>query len=258
MCGRYTLIRLADFTDMFPWIRGPESFPAARYNIAPTQDIPVVANEPNPHIDFFHWGLVPSWAKDISIGNRMINARVETLNTKPVFKTALKRRRCIVPATGFYEWKKNPDGKTKTPMYIRMKGGKPFAFAGVWETWHSPDGSSLRSCTLITGQPNKLLSTIHDRMPMILEPQDYQRWLDPHERDAADLMPMLKPYPTEKMEAFPVSRAVNNASNDVPGCIEPMAGPDEPPMKEEALPKSKGRPKTTRRKSSEDTPSLFE
>jgi putative SOS response-associated peptidase YedK len=258
MCGRYTLIRLADFTDMFPWIRGPETQPPARYNVAPTQDIPVVANEPNPHIDFFHWGLVPPWAKDISIGNRMINARVETLNTKPVFRTALKRRRCIVPASGFYEWKKSPDGKTKTPMYIRMKGSRPFAFAGLWETWHSPDGSKLRSCTLITGSPNELLSTIHDRMPMILKPEDYQRWLDPHERDPADLMPLLTPYPAEKMEAFPVSRAVNNASNDVPGCIEPLAAPEDPPLPQETLPNPKKGTATRRKQKVDQSPSLFE
>jgi putative SOS response-associated peptidase YedK len=257
MCGRYTLIRLADFTDMFPWIRAPDLEPPARYNIAPTQPIAVVPNDGKNQIEFFHWGLVPSWAKDISIGSRMINARVETLNTKPAFRTALKRRRCIVPVSGFYEWKKNPDGKTKTPMYIRMKDAKPFAFAGLWETWHSPDGSELRSCTLITGEPNKLIATIHDRMPAILDANDYQRWLDPKERDASDLMPLLKPYPAEKMEAFPVSRAVNNPSNEVPGCIEPLAGPDDPPLAAEKMAKPK-KASPRARKSEADTPSLFD
>src|SRR2546423_1862229 len=151
MCGRYTLIRLADFTDIFPWIRAPQQWPEARYNIAPSQSVAVVANNRDNQIEFFRWGLVPSWAKYESICNRIINARCETLASKPMFKTALKRRRCLIPASGFYEWKKLPDGKTKTPMYIRMKGGKPFAFAGLWDRWKSPDGSELLSCTIVTG-----------------------------------------------------------------------------------------------------------
>src|SRR2546423_13816686 len=144
MCGRYTLIRLADFTDMFPWIRAPELLPEAQYNIAPSQPIAVIANNGDNQIEFFRWGLVPSWAKDQSIGNRMINARAETLAEKPMFRTALKRRRCLVPADGFYEWRKE-GAKQKTPMYIHLRSGKPFAFAGLWDEWHSPDGSVLPS-----------------------------------------------------------------------------------------------------------------
>src|SRR2546430_6638776 len=135
MCGRYTLIKLSDFTDMFPWIRPADHEPPARYNIAPTQPIAAVANDGKSKIEFFHWGLIPSWAKDPSIGSRMINARAETLATKPAFRAALKRRRCLIPASGFYEWQKLSDGKTKQPMYIRMKSHKPFAFAGLWEMW---------------------------------------------------------------------------------------------------------------------------
>ena len=223
MCGRYTLIRLADFTDMFPWIRSPLEMPPPRYNIAPTQPIAVIANDGKNQIDYVHWGLIPSWAKDPSIGSRMINARVETLAEKPAFRAALKRRRCLIPASGFYEWRKSGDGKTKTPMYIRMKSGKPFAFAGLWETWHSVDGSELRSCTIITGTPNELIAPIHDRMAVILAPDSYRKWLTAGELAQEELMPLLKPYDAREMEAFPVSRSVNIPKNDLPSCIEPVA-----------------------------------
>jgi putative SOS response-associated peptidase YedK len=221
MCGRYTLIRLADFTDMFPWIRAPQHEVPARYNVAPTQAVAVVANEEKPRVELFHWGLIPSWAKDPAIGNRMINARLETLAEKPAFRNALKRRRCIIPASGFYEWKKNPDGKTKTPMYIRMKGGEPFAFAGLWETWHDPSGSEVRSCTIITGPPNELVAPIHDRMPAILRAEDYKRWIDPNPHEPAELTSILGPYPAGEMEVFAVSSAVNNPRNDRADCIAP-------------------------------------
>lgn len=222
MCGRYTLIRLADFTDMFPWIRGPAVEVPARYNIAPSQPVAVVPNDGKSRIDFFNWGLIPSWAKDPSIGNRMINARAETLDAKPAFRNALRRRRCLVPASGFYEWRKNPDGKTKTPMYIRLKGAKPFAFAGLWEVWHSSDGSEIRSCTIITGQPNELITPIHDRMAVILKEQDYARWLTPGELGPEATMPILAPYPADQMEAIEVSRTVHSPKNDIPECIEPI------------------------------------
>lgn len=221
MCGRYTLIRLADFTDMFPWIRGPESDPGPRYNIAPTQSIAVVINDGRNQIDFYRWGLIPSWAKDESIGNRMINARAETLAEKPSFRTALKRRRCLIPASGFYEWKKDVGGKTKTPMYIRLKGGRPFAFAGLWESWHSPDGSEIRSCTIITGEPNQLIKGIHDRMAVVLRDEDCARWIDSKEHSPDDLLPMLTPYPADQMEAYPVSRAVNSPANQGEALIRP-------------------------------------
>jgi putative SOS response-associated peptidase YedK len=246
MCGRYTLIRLADFTDMFPWIRGPEQDPPPRYNIAPTQAIAVVPNHGHPRVEFVHWGLIPSWAKDPSMGARMINARGETLAEKPAFRTALKRWRCLIPASGFYEWKKSPDGKTKTPMYIRLKDGKPFAFAGLWETWHSNDGSELRSCTIITGQPNDLVRSIHDRMPVILDPQDYRRWLEPGEIESDKLLALLKPYPATRMEAYAISRAVNNPSHDAPDCIEPR---QQSPVSQ---------PAPRKRKKADDSPKLFE
>lgn len=222
MCGRYTLIRLADFTDMFPWIRGPQIDPPPRYNIAPTQPIAAVLNDGSNQIDYVRWGLIPSWAKDESIGNRMINARGETLAEKPSFRTALKRRRCLIPASGFYEWKKHENAKTKTPMYIRMKGARPFAFAGLWDTWHSPDGSELRSCTIITGEPNELIKDIHNRMPAILQEKDYQKWLIPGEQPFETLLPLLAPYPAEAMEAYPVRSVVNSPTNDLEACIEPI------------------------------------
>jgi putative SOS response-associated peptidase YedK len=230
MCGRYTLIRLADFTDMFPWIRAPDDeppLPAARYNIAPTQPVAVVPNSDEPKVEFFHWGFIPYWAKDRSIGNRMINARAETLAVKPVFKKALSRRRCLIPCSGFYEWKKNPD-KTKTPMYIRMRSKKPFAFAGLWERWIAPDGSEVRSCTIITGKPNELVRSIHDRMPVIVRPELYRQWLDPSELPPDQAERMLTPYPSEEMEAFAVSPRVNNPKVDSADCIESITAPAEP------------------------------
>src|SRR4051812_31183941 len=222
MCGRYTLINLAALTQAFPWINEPPPDDISRYNIAPTQPILGIANNHADRFEHFHWGLIPNWAKDPSIGNRMINARAETLAEKPAFRTALRRRRCLIPADGFYEWKKDAGGKTKTPMLIRMKSGDIFAFAGIWETWHSSDGSVIPSCTVITTQPNELMASIHDRMPVIIKPQDYQRWLDPKEHDPADFTDLLKPYAADEMEARPVSRTVNNPKNDSPDCIESM------------------------------------
>src|SRR5687768_6935643 len=194
MCGRYTLINLAAMNQAFPWIIEPIPEQPARYNIAPTQPILAVANNRADRFEHFHWGLIPSWAKDSAIGSRMINARAETLAEKPAFRTALRKRRCLVPADGFYEWRKEADGKTKTPMYIRLRDKKPFAFAGLWEVWRSPDGTSVPSCTLITTSANNLVEGIHDRMPVIIPPEAYERWLDPKERDAGELKDLLKPY----------------------------------------------------------------
>jgi putative SOS response-associated peptidase YedK len=205
MCGRYTLFKIDQILQAFPWIHETPPGLFERYNIAPTEGVLAVANNRPDRIEHFHWGLIPSWAKDRKIGNRMINARAETLAEKPAFRNALRRRRCLVPADGFYEWKKDPGVKTKTPMHIRLKSGDIFAFAGLWETWRSPDGSVIPSCTLITTQPNELMADIHDRMPVILRPEDYQRWLDPLERDTGELVELLKPYPAAEMQARPVA-----------------------------------------------------
>ncbi|MCJ7700742.1 MAG: SOS response-associated peptidase, partial [Anaerolineales bacterium] len=182
MCGRFTLtVDPADLQEAFYWVNFGNASLSPRYNIAPTQGVAVVTNNGENKLDFFTWGLVPFWAKDPSIGNRMINARAETLAEKPSFRNAFKRRRCLILADGFYEWKKIPDNKTKIPTYIRLKDGKPFAFAGLWENWHSPDGSQILSTTIITTQPNDLVKPIHNRMPVILPEDSYQAWLTPDE-----------------------------------------------------------------------------
>src|SRR4051794_3101788 len=214
MCGRYTLSKLEQLLRQFPAIIQPPGTFVPRFNIAPTQPVLVIANNHPDRLEMFQWGLVPSWSKDDSCSGRMINARAETLPEKPAFRTSLKRRRCVVPADGFYEWKKGPDGKTKTPMYIRRRDGEPFAFAGLWDVWHAPDGSALPSCTVITTGPNELMSSIHDRMPAILPQADFEKWLAPKEQDAAEMAALLRPYPAEELEAYPVSRQVNSARNE--------------------------------------------
>jgi putative SOS response-associated peptidase YedK len=174
----------------------------------------------------------------------MINARAETLAQKPIFRNALKRRRCLIPTSGFYEWRKNSDG-TKTPMYIRMKDGRPFAFGGLWERWNSPDGSNVRSCTIITGKPNELVRSIHDRMPLIIPGQLYQRWLDPAEMPSEQVEEMMSIYAAEEMEAVSVSRLVNDPKVDEPRCIESVTA-------EEPAPKAITRSKRDRAKEDQD------
>lgn len=223
MCGRYSLTanakKLAEaFAD---YAEVPEAI-SPRYNIAPSQPIAVIANNDRHEVEFFQWGLIPSWAKDPKIGNRMINARSETLAEKPSFRTAYRRRRCLVLADGFYEWRRNPD-KSKTPMYIQLESQAPFAFAGLWEVWHSPQDDTVLSCTIITTQPNDLLATIHNRMPVILPSQAYAQWLDPAEQKPDELQSLLTPFPADEMTAYPVSTTVNNPRNDVAACVEPVA-----------------------------------
>jgi putative SOS response-associated peptidase YedK len=224
MCGRFTLTTdTKKLAEAFSGYELPAEM-APRYNIAPAQPVAVIANRGHnrPKIELFRWGLVPSWAKDPKIGNRMINARAETLAQKPSFKTAYKRRRCLVLADGFYEWRKIPGSKAKTPMYIQLVTGEPFALAGLWEAWHSPDASTLLSCTIITTGPNELLAEIHNRMPVILPPTVYELWLDPAERSPTDFTNLLRPYPAAEMTAFPVSTLVNNPRNDTPECVMPV------------------------------------
>jgi putative SOS response-associated peptidase YedK len=222
MCGRFTLtVDPGQLQEEFPWVDVPPGF-SPRFNIAPTQPVAVVPNDGSNHLDFFVWGLIPFWAKDPEIGSRLINARSETLAEKPAFRGSLRHRRCLVIADGFYEWRQEPDSKAKTPMYIQLKSKKPFAFAGLWDVWHSPDGSEVRSCTIITTRPNSLVESIHNRMPVILDPAVYGAWLLPGEANAADLAQYLRPYPGDEMRAFPVSRAVNSPKNDSPECIVPL------------------------------------
>jgi len=223
MCGRFTLTVDADSIQThFPWLEHIPHQIAPRYNIAPTQPIAVVPNDGRNAVDHFVWGLIPFWAKDPSIGNRMINARSETLAEKNSFKNAYKRRRCLVLADGFFEWANIAGQKAKQPFYFRMEDGAPFAFAGLWEEWNSPEGSQLKSATIITTEPNALVKQVHARMPAILHPADFQLWLSMEEHPPAALQHLLAPYPAEEMVAFPVSTTVNSPFNDLPENIQPL------------------------------------
>lgn len=213
MCGRFTLtIDINAVGKAFNVPVPPSLQTVPRYNIAPTQNVVSILSNGTPHLDLLRWGLIPSWSKEESIGSKMINARAETLAEKPSFKRLLAAKRCLVIADGFYEWRKEQSGKT--PMYITLKEHEPFAFAGLWDTWHNPDGEQIRTCTLITTQPNELMATIHNRMPAILSPEAQKVWLDPSLRDEHVLLPLLASYPTEEMSARPVSRMVNNPRYD--------------------------------------------
>ena len=222
MCGRFTLTADPDqLRETFAWLTVPDQI-QPRYNVAPSQPVAVIPNNNHDQLDFFIWGLIPSWAKDPKIGNRLINARAETLAEKPSFRAAYRRRRCLIPADGFYEWKPEPGRKSKTPMYIRLKSGKPFALAGLWESWNARDGSNILSCTIVTTQPNELLADIHNRMPVILSKDAYSLWLTPGEVDPEKLQPFLSPYPASEMIAYPVSTLINDPSNDLADCISPV------------------------------------
>jgi putative SOS response-associated peptidase YedK len=223
MCGRFTLFepdrvlaREFGVSGFPPW--------APRYNIAPSQPVPAVRAGPSGRgreLALLRWGLIPSWAKDPGIGNRLINARAETAREKPSFRNAFKRRRCLVPSSGFYEWQRKERGKQ--PHFIRMRDGRPFAFAGLWDRWESPDGGGVETCTILTTAANAVLAPIHDRMPVILPRGGYDRWLDPQLQDADSLAPLLAPFPPEEMLAFPVSPRVNSPAVDDEGCIAPLA-----------------------------------
>jgi putative SOS response-associated peptidase YedK len=223
MCGRFTLT--ADMNAIqtaFPWLTVPEGI-TPRYNIAPSQPIAVVPNDGNNKLDFYVWGLIPSWAKDPSIGHRLINARSETVTEKPSFRAAFRRRRCLVLADGFYEWRHEGSRAPKTPIYIKLNSGMPFAFAGLWENWFSKDGSQILSCTILTTNPNPLMESIHNRMPVILPPDTYDTWLQPGDvADSKSLTDLLIPYPDIEMSAYPVSTVVNNPRNETPACIQPL------------------------------------
>ena len=228
MCGRFALMTPTEQLAMLFDVpeTAVEALPPSvpRYNIAPTQPVAAIRLGKSGERDFtfFHWGLIPSWAKDVSIGSRMINARSETVTEKPSFRTAFKRRRCLIPADGFYEWQKVDGGKQ--PMFIRPAESekRPFALAGLWEMWSDPDGGTLQSCTILTITPNELMAPIHNRMPVIIEPEDFDLWLQP-EPDPEQGLHLLRPYPAEKMSAYPVSTLVNNPRNDAPDCIQPIA-----------------------------------
>lgn len=227
MCGRFVRFSSMRILGELFQCPAPPEVPA-RYNVAPTQPLPVVrvlrAGEGGVGREWavVRWGLIPPWADDPSIGNRLINARAETAAEKPSFRNAFKKRRCLVPADGFYEWPKTAKKGPKQPYLIRLKSGQPFAFAGLWESWTSPDGEVIESCTILTTEANEALSAIHDRMPVIIAPEDYDRWLDPA-TPLEEVQSLLRPYPAEEMERVAVSTLVNNPRHDAPECVEPLA-----------------------------------
>ena len=221
MCGRFAL--KTPPRSIQAHFSLPEAFNLSpRYNISPSQKIAVVRHLPDKNfrqLDMLHWGLVPHWSKDIKIGYKMINARGETLAQKPSFRSALKKRRCLIVADGFFEWKKL--GRDKQPFLVQLAGGAVFGFAGLWEFWNNPAGDRIESCTIITTSPNELLRDIHDRMPVILHPEKYTPWLR-NSTPERSLQQLLVPYPAAEMEIYRVSSLVNNPENDSLSCIKPL------------------------------------
>ncbi len=221
MCGRFALtVDPADLREAFSEYTFPDQY-TPRYNIAPTQPILAIPNDGSLKADFFVWGLIPSWAKDPSIGSRLINARAETLAEKPAFRSAYRYHRCLILADGFFEWQAQAGSKTKLPHFIRLKSGKPFALAGLWEHWQSPDGSEIKSATIITTAPNELMASLHDRMPVILPSDAYAQWLDVSPKQPAELQKLLASYPAAEMSAYPISTLVNKPENDRPEVLTP-------------------------------------
>jgi putative SOS response-associated peptidase YedK len=219
MCGRYRLSRrkqiIEQYFDSTPWEE--DWYP--RYNIAPTQLIPVVRlnpKEPSRALSLMRWGLVPHWAKDPSIATSTINAKSETAATKPAFRDPLKFRRCLIPADGFYEWQRT--AKLKQPFCFEVDDGELFAFAGIWDGWKNAEGQWIKTCSILTTNPNALTSTVHDRMPVILDPGGYDLWLDPGMQDVNAISQLLKPYDARLMRCYPVSTRVNSGANDDEDC----------------------------------------
>jgi putative SOS response-associated peptidase YedK len=220
MCGRFVGFRSLDELKGFFPIDKAACEAIANYNVTPSQEILAIAKyEGENWLVKFHWGLVPFWAKDISIGNKMINARSESIAEKPSFRSAFKKRRCLIPADGFYEWK-GEKGR-KQPMFITLPDQKPFAFAGLWETWNKDDQDSIyKSCTIITTQASESIRDIHHRMPVILKPPAYESWLDPGNQNVVELGKILKNDIITELVSYPVSKHVNSTRNNDPSCIE--------------------------------------
>ena len=234
MCGRYRLTRKKEILAEHFGIEPPDNW-QPRYNVAPTQDIPVIrqdSKQPKRIAATMRWGLIPIWSKDPKMGYKMINARSEGIIEKPAFSDALKKRRCLIPADGFYEWQKS--GGKKKPFCFTMADEALFAFAGIWERWKDPEGKWIETCSIITTTPNKLTEDVHDRMPVILHPEDYDLWLDPGFHDTATLTGLLRPYEAEAMKRFEVSTRVNSVENDDPDLLNPER-PSEPPQAQASL-----------------------
>lgn len=224
MCGRYSSTNPLDVIleyflihDVRPEV---EEGYRPRFNVAPSQPVLVVGLSQGERAAAMHrWGLIPSWAKDPAIGSKMINARSETVAQRPAYREAFRRRRCLIPADGLYEWKRV--GKAKQPFRFTLRDASPFAFAGLWEEWRAPDNTAIRSCTILTTEPNELIEPVHNRMPVILPVEAYDTWLNPH-TEPEELMTLLSPYPADAMVAYPVSTQVNSPFNDDPSLIEPI------------------------------------
>ena len=217
MCGRFTLtVDPADLQMMLELGEVPLEL-QPRYNIAPTQPVAVVASAENRKVEIFQWGLIPSWSKDPSMAGRMINARAETLHEKPAYRVPFARKRCLILADGFFEWKEQ--GKGKQPYFIQLQSREPFAFAGLWDHWISPEGDERRTCSIITCDPNNLMAEIHNRMPVILSDDRARKWIEPGPITAEALTEFTEPFPATDMVAHPVSTLVNNPRNDSPAVL---------------------------------------
>jgi putative SOS response-associated peptidase YedK len=223
MCGRYRLShRKRLIEEYFDTVPGEDEW-APHYNIAPTQAVPVIRQhpkEPRREMSLVRWGLIPSWAKDSSGAPMMINARSETAATKPAFRNAFRFRRCLIPADGFYEWERR--GKAKQPYCFEVNESELFAFAGIWERWKDPNGTAVETCSILTTTPNAVTAVFHNRMPVILDPDSYDLWLDPGMQDASAAAEMLKSYDARLMRCFPVSIRVNHVANDDEECSAPV------------------------------------
>jgi putative SOS response-associated peptidase YedK len=223
MCGRYRLSRRKQIIEEhFDSVSGDEDW-SPRYNVAPTQPVPIIRQHPKEpvcHLSLVRWGFIPSWTKDISEAAMMINARAETAATKPAFRDALKSRRCLVPADGFYEWQRN--GKSKQPFCFEVNEGSLFAFAGLWDRWKDPTGTWIESCSIVTTGPNAITSAVHDRMPVILGPSNYDVWLDPGMTNIDAACELLQPFDARLMRCYPVSERVNHSANDDAECSTPI------------------------------------
>lgn len=221
MCGRFTLTldpgELQTLLELGPFVHIVQP----RFNIAPTQPVPIVKDPVARSVELCRWGLVPSWADDPSIGSRMINARSETVHQKPSFRAAFKYRRCLLLADGFFEWHAAEKDAPKTPYYFKLKDDQPFTFAGLYEIWHSQDGGELNTCTILTCEPNSLVADYHNRMPVILGKKARWDWLQA-DAEQGSLLDLLTPYPAEEMKCYPVSRAVNAPQNDHPEILNPV------------------------------------
>jgi putative SOS response-associated peptidase YedK len=221
MCGRYRLSRRKQMIEEYFETENEVDW-EPRYNIAPSQPVGIIRQDrskPERHFSLARWDLIPSWATDASVGFKTINARAETVASKPAFRDAFMSRRCLLPADGFFEWRRS--GKEKQPFHFGMQDDSLFAFAGLWDRWKDPTGTVIESCTILTAIPNSLLAEVHDRMPVILRQETYDLWLDPGFKDVKALAEVLAPFDAAKMRSFPVSSRINGVANDDPDCVVP-------------------------------------